>query len=52
LQQGLVFEGELQQFIMAAQIEFGADICAVILNRAVTDKELFGNFTTGFIVGD
>ena len=48
-QQRLVFEGELQQLVMAVQLQFVADFGAMILYGPVADEQLSGDFTAGSI---
>jgi hypothetical protein len=45
---GFVIEGELEQRMAAFQIEFLADIGAVVFNRPVADEEFTGNLFDGW----
>jgi hypothetical protein len=47
-----VLKGELEEGVVSVQSEFLADARAVVLNGAVMDKQLRGNFFAGFVPGD
>ena len=47
-----VQEGEFHQGVITVQAELLANIRAVGLYRAVTDKHGISNFAAGFILGD
>ena len=47
-----MLDGKLEQPVAAVQVQLGADVVPVCLDRAVADAQFFGDFFAGAIVSD
>ena len=52
LQQGFVFEGELQELVVSFELELLTNVGPMVLDSTEADVKLLGDFLTGLIFRD